>query len=46
MSLGTRGFTEEITSEIKFEDEVGVCQDKSQEQEDFRKKEMNLQDKM
>ena len=47
MSLETRGFTEEIASKIKFEEfEVGVCQDERQEQKEFRKKEMNLQDIM
>ena len=33
-----------LVRELNFEDEVGVFQDKSQEQEDFRKKEMKWQD--
>ena len=33
-----------LIRELNFEDEVGVFQDKSQEQEDLRKKEMKWQD--
>ena len=45
MLLGTReGSTEEIAFELNLEGEDGICQDKSQEQENLRKKEINVQD--